>query len=122
MSHGARQLLPSPTYSPANRFHKRKMADSNDVSAQGEPVNPEQARREKLKKAGEAYFERILAQAGSEAIPPKSKFTALPPVSSVDQDLEAVGAVVEGARNYIIGTIFVASLAVVPVFAKVGMQ
>jgi hypothetical protein len=83
----------------------------------------EAARKEKLRVAGEEYFQRILAQTGTANLPPQStKERPSGPALSVpgyDPDLEQIGGIVEGARTYLLGTLFVISQAASIVFIKV---
>jgi hypothetical protein len=98
----------------------------------------EQDRRERLKKAGEAYFERILQQKTSSTTattgtaggkdstswPHKqsNNNNAFLPVTTNDAEaFEAVGLLVESARPAVLGTLYVASNAISLVFLKASL-
>lgn len=118
--------------SPARRLAlpaTRALAGMTEESAAAaDPLlGAEEARREKLKKAGEAYFEKILAgqrardpplPASKPASGPKADGAAVP----FDDTFHTVGAVVESAlvKQYVLGTVYVACQAAGLVFAKVG--
>ena len=81
------------------------------------------ARKERLKKAGELYFERILQQTGSDQ--PKapiftSSGTIFLPLTTHD-DLETVGLIVESARPAVFGTLYVTSQALSLVYLKASL-
>ena len=85
----------------------------------------EGARREALKKAGEAYFNKVLekAQAGKDPfVPHPARLRKGADVEALDRDpdLEIVGLVLAGVRLYFIGALFVAASAVSFVLIKVG--
>jgi hypothetical protein len=44
------------------------------------------------------------------------------PLTTFDEDFLQAGAVIEGARTYVLGTVFVAAQAVQLVFMKVGAE
>ena len=84
----------------------------------------EMARREALKRAGEAYFNKVLekAQAGKDPFaqaPARLRRGADVEALDRDPDLEIVGAVLAGVRLYFIGALFVAASAVSFVLIKV---
>lgn len=84
-------------------------------------ASQEDVRREKLKQAGAAYFEKVLAQTnrGKGTTGAKEGLKqALP--ETFDDTFETVGAVVEGSKLYVLGTVYVASLSSGMVFTKVG--
>jgi hypothetical protein len=104
---------------------------SSEISA-SEGVEDER-KREALRKAGQEYFERVLAEASTgkdpfapeqitEIAPQREKRTgatrrARP--QREDPDLEAVGAIISGAKLYILTAIFVGCKAAGFVFFKV---
>ena len=83
-------------------------------------LSAEEARREKLKKAGAEYFERVLAQSnrGKEAALPAKE---APPVREpYDDTFATVGAVVEGSKLYVLSTLFIVCQSTGMVFTKVS--
>lgn len=85
--------------------------------------------------AGEAYFAKVLKQSkgkdllaaakaagggGGHVGAGASSGTQRLPVTTFDEDFLQAGAVIEGARTYVLGTVFVAAQAVQLVFLKVG--
>lgn len=81
------------------------------------------ARKERLKKAGELYFERILQQTGSDQ-PKAPIFTSSGTISlplTTHDDLETVGLIVESARPAVFGTLYVTSQALSLVYLKASL-
>ncbi len=100
-------------------------------------------RKEKLRKAGQEYFERVLSQASKgkdpfqqqQAQPQRALASArsievrslasggrqkgLP---QIDEDLETVGAVLEGSKLYVLSALHVGGTALSLVLAKVGLE
>jgi len=107
---------------------------SSEISA-SEGVEDER-KREALRKAGQEYFERVLAEASTgkdpfapeqitEIAPQREKRTgaarrARP--QREDPDLEAVGAIISGAKLYILTAIFVGCKAAGFVFFKASLN
>jgi hypothetical protein len=96
------------------------------ASSLGAPLAPsngdDSQRREALRKAGAAYFDKVLAKASAGKDPfvqPPGRHRKGGDVEAVDQDLETVGRVLEGVRLYVIGALFVAASAVSFVLIKV---
>lgn len=86
-------------------------------------ASQEDVRREKLKQAGAAYFEKVLAQTnrGKGTTGAKEGLKqALP--ETFDDTFETVGAVVEGSKLYVLGTVYVASLSSGMVFTKSSLD
>lgn len=88
----------------------------------------ESLRKEALRKAGEKYFEKVLAQAGKGQDPfvptPLSEKARRKDLESArDADLETVGLVLEGVKLYAIGAIYfmasTASLVLIQVKDKI---
>jgi len=96
----------------------------------------DEKKREALRKAGQEYFERVLAEASTGKDPfapepiseknsgkPRSKdrWSGLRRQRSLkeDPDLEAVGAILSGVRMYVLTAVFVLSSGVGFVFFKV---
>ena len=99
----------------------------------------EERKREALRKAGQEYFERVLAEASTG----KDPFAAEPiedkaakraekqqkeqkraqrrqRLQNEDPDMEAVGAVISGARLYILTAVFVSCTGMGLLFMKVA--
>ncbi|KAL4422328.1 hypothetical protein ABPG75_008525 [Micractinium tetrahymenae] len=111
-------------------------------------LSAEEERRQRLKAAGEAYFAKVLNQSkgkdllaaakaagvgagstlgGSSSVGPGGSTAAGPaaqrlPLTTFDEDFLQAGAVIEGARTYVLGTIFVAAQAVQLVFLKSSLE
>lgn len=96
----------------------------------------DERKREALRKAGQEYFERVLAEASTGKDPFAPEPISQKPVSrsgrdkrhqgrrqrpqKEDPDLEAVGAIITGARLYILTALFVGCTGVGFVFMKVN--
>ena len=84
--------------------------------------------------AGEAYFAKVLTQTKGKDLLAGARLAGAAPGTSggggssrgglprttFDEDFLQAGAVIEGARTYVLGTLFVAAQAVQLVFFKVG--
>ena len=99
------------------------MVESGDPPLSAEAA--EEARRDKLKQAGDAYFQALLAaeeaqsDAGTHPAAPKPTVPSSIPLHLHDPDFLQVEAVVEGSKVYVLGTLLVASQAASLVFIKV---
>lgn len=92
---------------------------STEVSA----ADADAARREALRKAGEEYFESILAKAAAGRDPFIADASARrkpADVEAIDPDMETVGLVLKGTKLYFIGALFFVSLTVRLALASVS--
>ncbi|KAK9842318.1 hypothetical protein WJX81_006380 [Elliptochloris bilobata] len=100
------------------------MPEPPATSAASASPGKEDARKEKLRKAGQEYFEKVLAQANqgkqSHIEPPRARRRA--PVDVEDPDLKTVGLVLEGTRLYFFGGVLLAASAASPVLIKASLQ
>ena len=95
------------------------MADA-DISSEADA-----ARKEALRKAGQDYFETILAKAAAGRDPFVADAAARrrpADVEAADPDMETVGLVLKGAKLYIIGALFFAATTMRLVLASVSLD
>ncbi|PRW45565.1 hypothetical protein C2E21_6038 [Chlorella sorokiniana] len=112
------------------------------------PLSADEERRQRLKAAGEAYFAKVLnssktrdllgaaksaAGSGAAGLAPTAPLlpgggsAAAPaaprlPLTTFDEDFLQAGAVIEGARTYVLGILFVAAQAAQLVFLKSSLD
>ena len=88
-----------------------------------DPSEADAARKEALRKAGQDYFESILAKAASGRDPFVADAAARrkpADVEAIDSDMETVGLVLKGGKLYFIGALFFASTMLRLVLASVS--
>ena len=86
-------------------------------------ADAEAAKKEALRKAGQDYFETILAKAAAGRDPFVADAAARrrpADVEAVDPDMETVGLVLKGAKLYFIGTLFIAASTMQLLFVSVS--
>ncbi|KAL4425059.1 hypothetical protein ABPG77_001837 [Micractinium sp. CCAP 211/92] len=137
-------LLPSRAAAAMAEVHQQISVPLGPAVQQ---QSAEEERRQRLKAAGEAYFAKVLNQSkgkdllaaaktagtrggsalggGGSVAPGSVASGATPqrlPLTTFDEDFLQAGAVIEGARTYVLGTIFVAAQAMQLVFLKSSLD
>lgn len=88
-------------------------------------VDADAARKDALRKAGQDYFESILAKAAAGKDPfvaDAAERRKSRDLESVDPDMETVGLVLKGSKLYFIGTLFFAATTMRLVLAGVSSR
>lgn len=126
-----------------------ELQEQNEVPRQSATpqLSADEERRQRLKAAGEAYFAKVLNQSKGKDLLAAAKAAGASdgssldrgssaavrggagsaaaqrlPLTTFDEDFLQAGAVIEGARTYVLGTVFVAAQAVQLVFLKSSLE